>query len=121
MIEENIKVDTCFYDKDGEEKVIKNCELINDFMYARNNFFLTKKGCFFFVNVSKNGDLLSVWSYETDNMTASEVMSLFRRKFQENNIDGDKLELFINDPLKYKNKHNTTKKGLKLKLKKASK
>lgn len=110
MFDEKFSTDVIYYSKKNcEIGRIKNCKYINDFVFCRNEFMLCNKTLNFYVCISKDGEMLSVWShpmkYENGtDVTPSEVMSLFRRKYTENNITNDMIDTFLNKPKTYKKK-----------------
>lgn len=122
MFENNLLTDILYYsDKNCEIGKIKNCKYLNDFKYCRNDFMLCNKKLNYYVCISKDGELLSVWSHpikneDGNNYTPSEIMSVFRNNFTKNSITTDMVELFRDKPTSYKRKYlkckkNTNKEG----------
>ena len=98
--------DILYFDKGKGERVKnKDCRILMEFLFSRNELFLVEKNGLYFVCLSKNGELFSLWHQNSiekgEKVTPSETVSMFRKKYFENKIDADKLELFIENPLKY--------------------
>lgn len=102
----NYKTDIYIFSKDGERKKIKDCVVLNNFLYHRIDFFLLEKGNIyeFCVNDDKN-DLIAIWSYpkEKDGITVSsnEVAGLFRKGFDKNQITRELIDKFLINPKKH--------------------
>lgn len=102
----NISADVLYFNrKENKRMKLKDCELLNDFLFSKNTFYLTYKHNLFFVCMSINGELVSLWhqkEYENDEKyTPSDAMSIFRKKYIKNNITQEMIDTFIEDPLKY--------------------
>lgn len=101
--------DIFYYNKDGELKKIKKCSLLNEFVFKRQTFFLTKKSHFFMVCAEKDGELISIWNTENKDAPQGEIMSVFRNIYLEKNITDDMLKMFIDQPVKYNKKYKVIK------------
>jgi hypothetical protein len=102
--------DILYFDKNKEERVkYKDCQILMEFLFSRNELFLVEKKGIYFVCLSKDGELFSLWHKKSiengEETNPSEAVSLFRKKYVENKIDAEKLSLFIDNPLKYAKKY----------------
>lgn len=94
-----------FNRKEKKRTKLKDCKIIEDFLFSRNNFYLVYKGGLYFVCASVNGELVSLWhmkEYENgEKNTPNAVLSAFRRGYLKNGIVQSSLDLFLKDPLEY--------------------
>lgn len=101
------KTNIFYFDKDSGEKVkLKDCTINKTFMYKRCNFtVVNKNGYFYFCYIDENGDLYSIWCkydiIDGELMSDTQMMSLFRKEFDKNNIDKTLIEKFIQKPLSF--------------------
>ena len=101
------KTNIFYFDKDNGEKVkLKDCIINKTFMYKRCNFtVVNKNGYFYFCYIDGNGDLYSIWCkydiIDGELMSDTQMMSLFRKEFDKNNIDKTLIEKFIQKPLSF--------------------
>lgn len=111
------KTDILFFNKEGEVKKQKDNVILKSFMYNRNNFTLLKKSNWFIVCVNNDkNDLHQIWTLKNNDYNANEVLSIFRKEYDKNNITTDLIKKFLKEPLKYtclkseKKKRNKKKK-----------
>lgn len=96
-----------YFDKDsGERKTLKDCEIKKNFMYKRCNFTMVKKNNIFFIcYIDEKNDLYNIWSkydiVDDELMSDTQMMSLFRKEFDKNDIDKTLIEKFIQKPLSF--------------------
>lgn len=101
------KTNIFYFDKDSGEKVkLKDCVINKTFMYKRCNFTVVNKNdYFYFCYIDENSDLYSIWSkydiVDGELMSDTQMMSLFRKEFDKNNIDKTLIEKFIQKPLSF--------------------
>jgi hypothetical protein len=100
------KTNIFIFNKEGERKKVKDCYLLRNFLFHRIDFFLTEDDYFYYVCVNdEKQDLISIWSRskvnEGINITSNEIMSLYRKEFDKNNITKELIEKFIKAPLKH--------------------
>lgn len=101
------KTNIFYFDKDSGEKVkLKDCTINKTFMYKRCNFtVVNKNGYFYFCYIDENDDLYSIWCkydiIDGELMSDTQMMSLFRKEFDKNNIDKTLIEKFIQKPLSF--------------------
>lgn len=107
----NETTDIIYYTEDGKGTgKIRNCSLYNEFVFKHNTFIVTGKVLYYYVCLSKDGELLIAWSYprkDNDNneRTVAEVMSAFRKFYSERGVTDEMLDVFIHDPIKFKKKY----------------
>ena len=96
-----------FFNKEnGEKTKLKECVINKTFMYKRCNFTVVNKdGFFYFCYIDDNGDLYNIWSrydiIDGELMSDTQMMSLFRKEFDKNNIDKVLIEKFLEKPLSF--------------------
>ena len=102
----NLQSDILYFDRKENKRIkMKDCEIINDFIFSRNNFFLVYKKGVYFICIPHDGDLISLWhkiAYENKKKIPSgEVISEFRKNYLKNGIEQKDIDFFIADPLAY--------------------
>ena len=105
--------DILYFDKKENKRVKrKDCEIISNFLLSKNDFFAVKSGNLYFICVSHDGELISLWHIShIDNGTKIspfEATSIFRKKYLSENVTQERLELFISNPLEYESKFPKT-------------
>lgn len=105
--------DILYYSKEKGKRIkLHDCELISDFKFAKQDFYVVYKKGYFFVCLPVKGDLISLWHQKKkDNgevYSFGEVTSLFRKKYLKNNITQDKLDAFIENPIEYERKYKAS-------------
>ena len=94
-----------FDNKENKRVKRKDCEIISDFLLCKNNFFVVEKGGYYFICLSHDGELVSVWNMigveNGKRISPFEAISVFRRKYMSEKITQERLELFINNPSEY--------------------
>ena len=101
-----ILTDILYFDRKKDKRIkLKDCKLLNAFLFSKNEFHLVYKGGYFFVCISVNGELVSLWHQKEiengEKYFPNGVISLFRIKYSKNNITQADIDLFIADPIKY--------------------
>lgn len=109
MIKEKIRTDLNYFNEKGEKVLLKNCLLLNNFYFSRNDFFLLDIGGAYNVCVSRDEELITIWKCEKEGLSASEVMSKFRKGYADNDINTEKIEKFLKKPKKYGKKQKVGK------------
>lgn len=100
-----IKTNIFYFNKNNGDKIkLKDCIILREFMYNRNNFTLLEKNNIFWVCViGDNEELYSIWSrnkQEDGSSSINTVLSLFRKEYDKNNISNDLINKFLKMPLK---------------------
>ena len=104
-----------YYDKTGNLIRLKECDICKEFLFDRQNFVLLSSGKRYYICIehdidkSKKGALLSFWGHDKEDLSSSEVISLFRSEYRKNKINSDLIELFLTNPLKCKKKYGKKK------------
>lgn len=109
-----------YYDLKGELIKLNECIIHNLFTFDRQNFILLSKNNRYYICIEhsiiekkKNNILLSFWGHSiSDDLTPSDIVSLFRKEYKKNKINNDLLLKYLDNPLKYsllKNKKNGKK------------
>lgn len=100
------KVDIYYFKKEnGEREKLKDCILKKTFMYKRCDFILVEKSHYFFICYSdEKKDLYNIWSrydiIDGEIMNDNQIMSLFRKEYDKNDITVDLINKFLEKPLK---------------------
>lgn len=98
-----------FNRKENKRTKLKDCEIINDFLFSKNTFFLVRKGHLFIVCYSVKGELVSLWHHKDkegdETFSASDVTSEFRKQYVRKGITQERLELFLKEPLEHEKKY----------------
>ena len=102
--------DILLFDKSKGERVKhKDCEILTRFLLKKNDLYLVRKNGLIFACIQKDGDLISLWhckEFENGEIKKTmDALMLFRKKFLDNDITQERLELFINSPLDYEKKY----------------
>ena len=111
--EPSVLTDILRYDKDKGQRVkLRDCELITKFLFNRNDFYVVRKGNVYMVCLSVNDELVLLTKEKAVvdgiEVTVGEVMGNFRRGYLKNGITQDRIDMFIEDPVKYREKYNKT-------------
>jgi hypothetical protein len=98
--------DILHFDREKGKRVkLKDCSLLNSFLFSKNEFHLAYKGGYFFVCISVNGELVALWYQKEidkgEKYFANSVISNFRIKYMKNNITQNDIDRFLEDPIKY--------------------
>ena len=85
----------------------KDYDIVQNFKFSGNEFYITKKGGNYFVCfLDDNGDLFSITHAKcSDNfgeVTPGEVASRFRKGYLKHQITTEKIKNFIKDPFSVK-------------------
>lgn len=107
VFDENLTTDIECYDlKKCEKHTIKRCILINSFTYKKIEFFTLSKVLNYYICLPTDNLPLVLWSYPKDGKTNfNQVVSEFRKNFDKENITSEMVDLFVNNPKKYKKKY----------------
>lgn len=103
----NYKTSIFYFDKeDGRKTKLNDCEIRKNFIYKRCDFILVfKKNYFFVCYVNNEKEFYNIWSsydiIDNELMSDNQILSVFRKEFDKNNIDKELIEKFINKPLSY--------------------
>ena len=101
------KTNIYYFNKDDGKKIkLKNCTIKKNFIYKRCDFILVEKHNYFFVCfIDREKDLYNIWSrydiIDDELMSDNQILSIFRKEFDKNDITRDVIENFIKTPLKY--------------------
>ena len=96
-----------YFNKDNGEKIkLKDCTINKTFIYKRCNFTVVNKYNYFFVcYIDDKGELYNIWSrydiIDDELKSDSQIMSLFRKQFDKNQIDKELINKFIEKPLNF--------------------
>ena len=100
------------FDKSKGKRIKRECILHTQFYFSRHDFYLVEYRGYYFVCLISNGNLISLWYqkiFENGIKTLTgESISKFRKGWLKNDINEDKLSLFINEPLEYEKKYKPT-------------
>ena len=104
--EPTILTDMLYFDRQKGKRVkLKDCKLLSSFLFSKNEFHLTYKGGYYFLCITVNKELVSLWHQKEiengEKYFPNSVISIFRIKYAKNNIAQDDINSFIEDPLKY--------------------
>lgn len=107
----SILTDILRYDiEKGKRVKLKDCEVVSDFLFAKNNFYLVRKGKFYAVCISVDDELtLLTKTAACDGdieKTPGEVIAEFRKGYLKNGITQDRIDFFLKDPVAYCKKYN---------------
>lgn len=100
------KTNIYYFDKNNGEKIkLKDCIIKKNFIYKRCDFILVEKNNYFFVCfIDKKKELYNIWSrydiIDDELMSDSQILSIFRKEYDKNNITEDLISKFIEYPLK---------------------
>lgn len=108
MIKENILTELFYFDKNGEKTLFRNCKLLNNFYFSRNDFYLVEFMDRYNVCIEDDGNLITIWATDRNGVTPQEAMSLFRKGYIDNGITREKIEKFLKSPKKHKKKSRST-------------
>lgn len=106
----NEYTDVYYINKLGEYVKRKECILDKLFMFDRNDFILVHKNGYYYVGINydiiinskkRDNEIVLFWSHEMGDLLPGEIMGIFRKKYLENKINGELIENFIKEPLKY--------------------
>ena len=94
-----------FLPEDGRKKTLKDCTIIKEFMYKRENFIIVSSSKYYRVcYINDDKTLYSFWCREmydgNTKLTYNEILSTFRKEYDKNNINGDLIRKFIKEPKK---------------------
>ena len=95
-----------YFNKGNGEKIkLKDCTINKTFIYKRCNFTVVNKYNYFFVcYIDDKGELYNIWSrydiIDGEIMSDNQIMSLFRKEYDKNNITVDLIKKFLEKPLK---------------------
>jgi hypothetical protein len=100
-----IKTNICYFNKNNGEIVkLKDCSILREFMYNRNNFTIIEKNNIYWVCVlGEKDELYSIWSRNKNDESTphlNSVLSLFRKEYDRNGITNDLINKFLKNPLK---------------------
>lgn len=100
------RTDIFIFNKEGEKKKVKDCVIVNNFLYHRVDFFLLEGNIYYYICVNNESqDLYSIWTRVKENggnmISSREITSIFRKEFDKNNISKELIEKFLKEPLKY--------------------
>lgn len=103
------KTDLFRYDKSKSEWTKrKDYDIISSFKFSGNEFFLLKKCGVFFIAISVNGNLMSLYYVlENDNgskIFPGEAVSTFRKLYAKNGVTQQMLDDFLSDPVGYRSR-----------------
>lgn len=104
------KTDILRYCRKKSKRVsIKECDIINNFLFNKIEFYLVYKAGYFFVCTPQNKELIMLWFKKgvenKEKITPGEVTSEFRKKYLKNEISQERLGLFLDNPLEYEKKY----------------
>lgn len=100
-----------FSRKENKWKKYRDCELLANFVFARNEYYLTLYKNFYFVCISDNGDLKSVWYLKAEGVNNGQCMSQFRNNYLKSNITADRIKEYLDNPIEYCDKYKIKKRG----------
>lgn len=94
--------DTWSYsNKQGKRIKHKDCEIVNNFRFSQNDFYVLLHKNIYYVCYSHNGELYVVWHKVNKDTSAGEVVSEFRKGFIKNKITQQDISNFIENPAAY--------------------
>ena len=94
------------YDKEKGKRVkLKDCEILTQFLFNKNECFLVKKGKFYAVCISSNEELVLLTKTVENGRTPGEIVADFRKGYLKHGITQDKIDLFIENPVEYCKKY----------------
>lgn len=111
--EPTVLTDILRYDGEKGQRVkLRDCELITQFLFNRNNFYLVRRGNIYYVCLSVKEELVLLTKEKAVvdgiEITPGEAIGNFRKGYLKNGITQDKIDFFIEDPVKYCEKYNKT-------------
>jgi hypothetical protein len=102
----DLRTNIYFFKKDdGSIAKLRDCIILREFMYKRGNFTLIDKNNVYWVCVNDDKEeLCSIWSrnkYKDDElMSTNDVLNLFRKEYDKNDINLELIGKFLKNPLK---------------------
>lgn len=101
-----------FHGKKGEEPKwhkYKDCEFIQNLRFMNREFYLVYRDGVYYMTTDKGADVASVYLKKevdgAEKLFPGEVVSLFRKEYLKHNITSDMVDLFLEDPVKYREKY----------------
>ena len=89
----------------GKRVLLKNCEIVLNFLFDKTDFYLLKKGGTFIISTPCDGELvlLAKFAVKEDGYEKppSEAVAEFRKGYLKNKITRERIDFFIKDPVKY--------------------
>ena len=89
----------------GKRVVVKDCEIVNNFFFSKNDFYLLRKNRIFYVCISVKGNLILVWYHPEhkngEQFYPSDIISEFRKGYIKAGIAQEDIDSFLTDPVKY--------------------
>lgn len=101
-----IKTNIHFFKKDdGSVIKLKDCSILREFMYNRNNFTILEKNNIYWVCViGEKDELYSIWSRNKNNngipLHVNELVNAFRKEYDKNKVTNELIGKFLKNPLK---------------------
>ena len=98
--------DILHWDNEQSKRVpLKDCEIVSNFLFAKRDYLLAKKGLNYYVCILSGDTPTLVWETpNTQNTLPGEVVSMFRNGYLKNSIKDNDIEDFIKDPVAYAKK-----------------
>lgn len=92
-----------YYDINYNLIKLKECIIEKEFVFDRQNLILLSKNRRYYISKEylKKGNgkiLISFWGHNKEDLSSSEVISLFRKEYKKHSIDSDKVDKFLEDP-----------------------
>lgn len=94
-----------YYDINYNLIKLKECIIEKEFIFDRQNLILLLKNNRYYVckeysKKDKGNILISFWGHNKEDLSSSEVISIFRKEYNRHEINVDKVDKFLNNPQK---------------------